>query len=193
MQQKGQSRLWFKDHRWWVAVVEFQPSSWSRGSYLNVAAMWLWNAKDYWSFDYGGRVGGFTAFKSEDQFASAADQIAEAARDEVLVLEKLFDSEAVILQRLRGEAGASIWSSFHVFCCELAAGRVDAASDRLATLMKYAPSHAWIESLQRQAIRMLDDAQRSGDPRSPVTAEVLNARQLLKLPPLEPSAIWTAS
>src|SRR5436309_1568598 len=58
LQQRGRSRLWLDDHGWWVVVVEFQPSGWSIGSYLNVGAMWLWFEKDYISFDYGSRIEG---------------------------------------------------------------------------------------------------------------------------------------
>ena len=36
--QKGRSRTWIDDHGWWIGVVEFQPSGWSKGSYLNVGA-----------------------------------------------------------------------------------------------------------------------------------------------------------
>ncbi len=61
--QRGRSRVWLDDRGWFLIVVEFQPSSWSKGSYLNVAAMWLWRDKDYLSFDYGGpdgdRIAGF--------------------------------------------------------------------------------------------------------------------------------------
>jgi hypothetical protein len=34
--RKGRSRTWLADHGWWLTVVEFQPSAWSKGSYLNV-------------------------------------------------------------------------------------------------------------------------------------------------------------
>lgn len=40
-QRKGRSRTWLADHGWWLTIVEFQPSAWSKGSYLNVAAHWL--------------------------------------------------------------------------------------------------------------------------------------------------------
>lgn len=38
--QRGRSRMWFEDRGWWLVLVEFQPSQWSRGSYLNVGPMW---------------------------------------------------------------------------------------------------------------------------------------------------------
>lgn len=40
--RKGRSRTWLDDRGWWIGIVEFQPSGFSKGSYLNVAASWLW-------------------------------------------------------------------------------------------------------------------------------------------------------
>jgi len=44
--RRGRSRTWLDDRGWWVGVIEFQPSSWSKGSYLNVGASFLWAAED---------------------------------------------------------------------------------------------------------------------------------------------------
>ena len=87
--QRGRSRTWVDDRAWWLAVVEFQPSSWSRGSYLNVGVSWLWNAKEYLSFDYGHRVmdiggeGQYVEYQSDEQFRPLALKLAEAAASEV--------------------------------------------------------------------------------------------------------------
>src|SRR5213592_4672206 len=54
--QEGRSRTWLDDQAWWLGIVEFQPSNWTRGSYLNVGVNWLWNVKDWLSFDFGYRV-----------------------------------------------------------------------------------------------------------------------------------------
>lgn len=40
--QKGTSRIWIDDNSWFLTVVEFQPSSWSQGAYLNVGISFLW-------------------------------------------------------------------------------------------------------------------------------------------------------
>lgn len=88
--QKGRSRTWLDDQGWWVGVVEFQPSAWDRGSYLNVGACWLWEEKDYLSFDVGGRVAGFERFTETAEFASAAQALAEQAAAEVLALRDRF-------------------------------------------------------------------------------------------------------
>ena len=52
--QKGRYRIWLDDRSWWVGIVEFHPSSWARGSYLNVGACWPWYEKDSLSFNAGG-------------------------------------------------------------------------------------------------------------------------------------------
>lgn len=39
--RKGRSRTWWDDHGWWLINVEFQPSGFSKGSYLNVGICWL--------------------------------------------------------------------------------------------------------------------------------------------------------
>src|SRR5512147_2046072 len=79
----GRSRTWISDQRFWVIVIEFQPSSFSKGSYLNVGAMWLWDAKDYWSFDHGNRIERFTKFQNASQFEGVAKHLAARAAEEV--------------------------------------------------------------------------------------------------------------
>lgn len=64
--QKGQSRVWIDDNGWFLIIVEFQPSAWDKGAYLNVAINYLWDRKDYLSFDYGHRVKEFVAFKGDE-------------------------------------------------------------------------------------------------------------------------------
>ena len=56
-------------------MVEFQPSGWSRGSYLNVGCMWLWNVAEHLSFDVVYRVNEFHRFESEQQFGPVAQRL----------------------------------------------------------------------------------------------------------------------
>ena len=90
--QKGRSRTWLGDGGWWLVVVEFQPSSYGRGTYLNVGVDWLWNPKSYPSFDYGGRVhfdlegaqnAQYIEYESDEQFAPLAARLASIAAEEV--------------------------------------------------------------------------------------------------------------
>ena len=40
--QKGTSRVWVDDNGWFLTQIEFQPSGWDSGAYLNVAISFLW-------------------------------------------------------------------------------------------------------------------------------------------------------
>jgi hypothetical protein len=68
LQRVGKSRVWYDDHGWWAIVVEFQPSSWGRGSYLNVGLSWMLYEQSHWAFDIGYREEGFQQAMREQQF-----------------------------------------------------------------------------------------------------------------------------
>jgi hypothetical protein len=93
-QRKGRSRTWLADHGWWLTIVEFQPSAWSKGSYLNVAAHWLWSGVGVLSFDFGDRASEFVDYVSDDQFTPAAARLAEMAAQEAQRLAQTFTSAA---------------------------------------------------------------------------------------------------
>ncbi|HKY12492.1 MAG TPA: hypothetical protein VJL85_04035 [Gaiellaceae bacterium] len=116
--QKGRSRLWYDDHDWWAGLIEFQSSSRSRGSYLNVGVQWLWDIEwdslDAFMYPGGGgyetRVlipgeGQFIAYESDDQFAPLALKIANAAADRARYFRDLFpsvDAAARVLAQCEG-------------------------------------------------------------------------------------------
>lgn len=82
--QKGSSRIWIDDNGWFLIIVEFQPSYWDKGSYLNVAVHYLWDDKDYLSYDYGHRVGSFVPFNGdEEKFRTEMHSLAQIALEKV--------------------------------------------------------------------------------------------------------------
>ena len=83
--RKGQSRLWFSDERYWLITVEFQPSGWSRGSYLNVRPQWLWlrlGANDHFP-----RPTDYIEFENAEQFIPLIENMAAIAAQTVLTLD----------------------------------------------------------------------------------------------------------
>jgi len=84
----GRSRKRLDDQRWYATVIEFQPSGFGKGSYLNVGAHFLWRTTGHLSFDLGYRVNGFIRFESAAQFAPEADAAAatEVARLRALLI-----------------------------------------------------------------------------------------------------------
>lgn len=86
LEQKGRSRIWLHDGGWWVGVIDFQSSAWSRGSYLNVGVVWPWApfANGFEAVDWGGRVDvPFIEFESEPQFRPLAADLAAVAAEEI--------------------------------------------------------------------------------------------------------------
>lgn len=144
LRRKGRSRLWVGDHGWWLAVVEFQPSGFQKGSYLNVAAHWLWSAQGYISFDFGGgadggsRIADFEAYKPDESFDSAANRLATAAAAAVRQLAYLFTSIAATADLLLARAATSpargSWPTYHAGVAAGLAGRPGEASAMLGAL-----------------------------------------------------------
>jgi len=116
--RKGRSRTWLDDNDWWVGVVEFQPSSWTRGSYLNVGAMWLWRNTDdydiYFGFGYRIDGAGF-ADASEAAFEDAVAAMAVTAAEHVRLLREQLttvDAAAAILrEQAEREKGWAMWDA----------------------------------------------------------------------------------
>ncbi len=86
--QKGNSRVYFDDNGYCLTMVEFQPSAWDRGSYLNVGVHFLWDAHEFFSFDaYAGtdtRVARFVRYENDAQFEIAMRNMAMVAKEHVL-------------------------------------------------------------------------------------------------------------
>lgn len=112
-QRFGRSRLWVSDHRFWLINIEFQPSSWGNGSYLNVGAMWLWRPAKGHAFDAGYRTADFINFDNSDQFSAAVTGLAATAAKETLRLRSEFRSLSQIYTYLRRTTHETNWRIFH--------------------------------------------------------------------------------
>ena len=96
--RKGSSRIWLQDNGWYLTVVEFQPSAWDKGTYLNVSVHFLWDEKDYLSYDYYAglrpRLDQFVSFDGDEtRFLTQVHCLAELALDTVIFYRKLRDLE----------------------------------------------------------------------------------------------------
>lgn len=99
--QIGQSRCWIDDQGFFQSIVEFQPSGYDKGAYLNTGITFLWqrpNIEFFHSFDYGGKeivpeVGQFAAYKKgqEERFHQKVTKQAEFAKDRILEFRKFAD------------------------------------------------------------------------------------------------------
>jgi len=103
--RKGQSRLWFSDERYWLITVEFQPSAWSKGSYLSVRPQWLWlrlGANDHFP-----RPTEYIEFENAEQFTPLIENMAAIAAQTVLTFRSRFrtleDINRYFAERITGD------------------------------------------------------------------------------------------
>jgi hypothetical protein len=194
-QRKGRSRLWFADFGWWLAVVEFQPSSWSKGSYLNIAAHWLWSELGCISFDFGGRSAEFQDYQSDAQFIPAADRLAEKAADEAQHLIETFhsleDTADILLQEVRSPSapgsGYPGWPEYHAGVALALVGRPTDATEMFASVLERpAPSTSIVHKATERMARLVLEP---SDLKHEVLSLIARQRDVLRLPSLDPPPI----
>ena len=182
----GQSRIWYSDQRFWAISIEFQPSGWSKGSYLNVGAMWFWYPKKSWSFDVGHRVedADFIPFESAEQFKPLIGRMAERAAQEVHALREQFKSIAAIHRYLATRPLREGVPVYHAAVAAALAGDVPAARQLFNWLAQWPTENLeWRRRLQSNGAALailLDDPPRF---RSEVLTLIEGVRGRLRLPP----------
>jgi tetratricopeptide (TPR) repeat protein len=186
--QKGRSRVWLDDHAWWLGVVEFQPSSWSRGTYLNVGAMWLWRRDDdYVYFTLGDRVDEpFREYEDEEQFLEAAREVARRAASEVERLRGRIRDYGDVAKAFEKEARKhGSWAAWDAAVALTLAGKPDKASELFGRAARSDPDVDWWQPVRRDAARFADLVLRDpGAVRAEVYEWIGRYREALKLPPL---------
>jgi hypothetical protein len=179
--QKGRSRTWLDDRIWHVIVVEFQPSSWSPGTYVNVAAMWLWDVTDHFSFDYGPyRVQEFESADTHNwpercrAAASLAATHVQKLRAEI--------TDVTAAARVMSAIDQPGWPTFHAAIASDLIGAVDRARVLFDRLLAEEATYDWDRAMHAKAtdLRAL-----LGDPaafRTQVIGDIEQTRAALKLP-----------
>lgn len=190
--RKGRSRVWYADHAWWLTVVEFQPSAWSKGSYLNVAAHWLWSELGVLSFDFGGRIAEFEEYKADEQFVGAASKLAQQAANEARRIAETFSSLSAVADTLLVEpenvAQNHIgWDIYHAGIAAGLTGRLEKSAEMLRRIASIPPPPNSL--LHSSAERMAKLISQPPAFRQEVALLVERQRNSLKLPPLATSAL----
>lgn len=138
--RRGRSRLWLADHGFWLNVVEFTPSRWSKSVSLMNAAHWLWVGAGFMSFDEAVPSNCHVEFETEEQFRDAAIEIAKVARAEALKIEERFGSFQAIAEfvieraRTSPDRMALSWWGYEAGIASELVGRFDDAHEFLYNL-----------------------------------------------------------
>ena len=86
--QKGTSRIYIDDNGYFFTVVEFQPSSFAKGTYLNVALHFLWKDREDITYDFSCgpsiRVKDFVEYQDDEQFSREVTKYVAEAKKQIL-------------------------------------------------------------------------------------------------------------
>jgi hypothetical protein len=160
LRRHGKSRVWYDDHGWWSIVIEFQPSSWARGTYLNVGVCWHVYEKAHWSFDVGYREQPFSEARTDHQFSDAASDIADHARKCVESYRSRFSSIADAHRHYQSTAPKQDWGFYHAGVIAGLCGDISVARTRFDDLLSLPKQHQWQHGLHYRALdlsRLLDN------------------------------------
>lgn len=185
--RKGQSRIWRSDQRYWVIDVEFQPSGWQKGSYLNIFVAWLWNVNDSYNFSY--RAGFFIAFENAEQFTPPMKELAAIAAAEVLKVRKKFGSFSDISDHIKANNRRAAWPGFDAaIACGLAGDVVSARQyfDEVATWNT--KTNPWRIRAKKDTAALVALLEHPQEFRAAVLEYVAQRRQLMHLP-LDPHCL----
>jgi hypothetical protein len=192
--QKGVSRLWIDDQRWWIIIIEFQPSDWGRGTYLNVGAHWLWHEQDFYSFDFGNRIDSFIKYINDMQFEDQFRKIIEKAVGEVKKYRNKFQNIHKVANILQKYPNMTSWNLFHAgIACGLDNQRITAK--RLFTQLLEEESFLhldkkdieliWHRKLKERTSYLLPLLEKPELFSQIITQSIINSRNIYKLQHLD--------
>lgn len=188
VKRKGQSRVWLDDNGWWVTVIEFQPSAWSKGTYLNVGVNFQWYPKEYLSFDIGYRETGFVEYESDEQFEPKAKEFAELAKVKILEIREQLSStksaKEYVISSLQNHR-PTLWGEFHQgMSCILTKDTKEAIS-YFNQVLSNPHDTEWAIKLKEFTSRMVISLE-SGEDALRFIDEIVNkSRELKKLEPTD--------
>lgn len=184
----GQSRFWYSDQGFWTVSIEFQPSGWAKGSYLNVGANWLWYPTSSWGFSHSEDIRvedmDFLRFESIEQFQPLIANMAARAAREVLRLREKYRSLAEIYGCLLPRAARN---GLHAYHAAVAAGLVGdtAAARKLFHRLKDWETYGqdWTEDIKANGAALAEFVDDPVAFQSNVRAIIAEVRSRLRLPP----------
>jgi hypothetical protein len=179
----GRSRVWLSDQRAWVIMIEFQPSGFAKGSYLNVAPSWLWYPKSHLTFDYGPvRFGELVAFEGTQQFEPQAEAMAKQAAQSVEHFrDELGKPIAIAAQLVKSAGEGTCWPAYYAAVAAGLVGEMDTSLRLFTQIIKARSDVAWFSRLQNLCDKLAEKLVDHEEFRKAVLAIITRTRVLNKL------------
>lgn len=180
--RKGQSRLWVSDERYWLISVEFQPSAWSKGSYLNVRPQWLWLRMG--AHDDFPRPADYIEFKNADQFTPLIENMAEIAAQTVLAFRARFRSLSDVNRYFAERITRNGWPVYRAAVTAGLLGEIETARQLFKRLESFdTEGHEYWMELKSEGAKMMALLDHPVQYRSAILDAIAVSRKQYGLPP----------
>lgn len=141
--RKGSSRILLEDHGFYLIQVEFQPSAYAKGAYLNVGVSFLFQYTDGLNetlpYHIGGRIAEFIEYRDDESFRKEMEQYAEKAMEKVREFRELesFEAAGEVLQKQIQNKGTDrfCWEMYELAMLNFLSGDWEEGNSMLAVTM----------------------------------------------------------
>ena len=195
LKRKGKSRLYYDDNGWWCTIIEFQPSGFSKGSYLNVGVCWLLYEQNYWSFDIVSQEGSARRFadaENETEFANAifekamrAKEIVESNREKFSTISKAHEYYQSIKR--------SSWDYYYAAVIAGMNHQFAVAEENFNSWLAYPETTDWQREANSRVRKLMELFNRPKEFAEAIVQIVLNSRNLHRLETKEPALLGLPS
>jgi hypothetical protein len=147
--QVGTSRIWIDDNGYYFTVVEFQPSAWSKGAYLNVAISFLFDQgkgfDEVLPYNIGGRVLSHVEYDDNDEkFYESMLKMAQHAKEKIETYRNY--SASSILSYSLTESSLKVIEAWNKAMVHYFTSNEKSGDEQLKLLLQYAEHEREYES-----------------------------------------------
>jgi len=134
--QKGSSRTFLFDNGWWTIIIEFQPSSYSKGSYLNIGLDFNFYPRDHFAFTYGYRENGFEKANDETAFIKIINDYCDLTITKVDNLKLKFKDVWTAADTFKKHVDNDSWNKFDLAILYGLTGKISDSKKLLLDIKK---------------------------------------------------------
>jgi hypothetical protein len=183
--QKGQSRTFLLDKGWYVIVIEFQNSGWSKGTYLNIGVDFNFYPREYYSFSYGYREADFNAFENEQQFKTVLIQLCDITIKKIQALEKQFRNIPLSIKTLEKVKNIDYWRTFELALLNALVSNFDLSKKLLNEIIKAKCDRDWEKQRKEKCIEIRSWFETNQNITETLENLISESRSLKKLPKID--------
>jgi hypothetical protein len=183
--QKGQSRTFLLDKGWYIIVIEFQNSGWSKGTYLNIGVDFNFYPREYYSFRYGYREADFNTFENEQQFKAVLIQLCDITIKKIQALEKQFSNIPSSIKTLEKVKNIDYWRDFDIAILNALISNFDLSKQLLNRIIVAQNDRDWEKQRNEKCIEIRSWFESNQNITENLVNLVNETRSLKKLPKID--------